>query len=81
MVGLRHFLKDPFEYDFRKLNAKLETTEDAQQFGQSLDNVFGRWPSPTILLADSVDEVEPMQGCHPAPGQRGRPATTRSGRS
>ena len=25
LVGLRHFLKDPFEYDFRKLNAKLDT--------------------------------------------------------
>ena len=26
VFGLRHFLKDPFEYDFRKLNAKLATT-------------------------------------------------------
>ena len=34
VVGLQHFLKDPFEYDFRKLNAKLTTTEEAQQFGQ-----------------------------------------------
>jgi predicted RND superfamily exporter protein len=61
VVGLRHFLKDPFEYDFRKLNAKLATTEEAQQFNRNLDKMFGRWPSPTILLADSVDEVEPMR--------------------
>jgi predicted RND superfamily exporter protein len=61
VVGLRHFLKDPFEYDFRKLNAKLATTEEAQQFNKNLDRMFGRWPSPTILLADSVDEVEPMR--------------------
>ncbi len=61
VVGLRHFLKDPFEYDFRKLNAKLATTEEAQQFNRNLDRMFGRWPSPTILLADSVDEVEPMR--------------------
>jgi predicted RND superfamily exporter protein len=61
VVGLKHFLKDPFEYDFRKLNAKLATTEEAQQFNKNLDHLFGRWPSPTILLADSVDEVEPMR--------------------
>jgi predicted RND superfamily exporter protein len=61
VIGLRHFLKDPFEYDFNKLNAKLRTTEDAQQFNKNLNDLFGRWPSPTILLADSVDEVEPMK--------------------
>jgi hypothetical protein len=61
VVGLRHFLKDPFEYDFRKLNAKLATTQDEQQFNRNLNDLFGRWPSPTILLADSVDEVEPMK--------------------
>ena len=61
IFGLRHFLQDPFEYDFRKLNAKLATTEDAKQFSKNLNDMFGRWPSPTILLADSVDEVEPMK--------------------
>jgi predicted RND superfamily exporter protein len=61
VVGLRHFLKDPFEYDFRKLNAKLATTEDAKQFNSNLDRLFGRWPSPTILLADAVEEVEPLK--------------------
>jgi predicted RND superfamily exporter protein len=61
LVGLRHFLKDPFEYDFRKLNAKLDRTEEAQQFGKSLDNTFGRWPSPTIVLADTVEEVESIK--------------------
>jgi predicted RND superfamily exporter protein len=61
VVGLRHFLKDPFEYDFRKLNAKLATTEESQQFNRNLSDLFGRWPSPTILLADAVDEVEPLK--------------------
>ena len=59
--GLRHFLQDPFEYDFRKLNAKLNTTEEAQAFCQSIDKLFGRWPSPTIVLGDSIDEVEPIR--------------------
>ena len=58
---LRHFLKDPFEYDFRKLNAPLETSQQTQQFNRNLNDLFGRWPSPTILLADSVEEVEPMR--------------------
>ncbi len=57
-VGLRHFLRDPFEYDFRKLNAKLNTTDEAKQFGRSLDDLFGRLPSPTVILADDVSEVE-----------------------
>jgi uncharacterized protein len=61
VVGLRHFLQDPFEYDFRKLNAKLNTTEEAKQFGHSLDTLFGRWPSPTIVLADDISEVEPIK--------------------
>ncbi|HVU53062.1 MAG TPA: MMPL family transporter [Polyangia bacterium] len=61
LYGLTHFLKDPFEYDFRKLNAKLNTTEEAKEFGKSVDKLFGRWPSPTIVLADSVDEVEPIK--------------------
>jgi hypothetical protein len=61
VVGLTHFLKDPFEYDFRRLNAKLATTEEAQQFNRSLDKLFGRWPSPTVILADTIDQVEPIR--------------------
>jgi predicted RND superfamily exporter protein len=61
LLGLTHFLKDPFEYDFRKLNAKLNSSEEAKEFGRSFDKLFGRWPSPTIVLADSVDEVETIK--------------------
>jgi hypothetical protein len=60
-VGTRHFLRDPFEYDFSKLSARLKTTESAKQFNHSVDKLFGRWPSPTIVLADNVDEVEPIK--------------------
>ncbi|HXI59732.1 MAG TPA: MMPL family transporter [Polyangia bacterium] len=58
LLGLTHFLKDPFEYDFRKLNSKVDTSEDTRQFNKSFDKIFGRWPSPTIILADAIDEVE-----------------------
>ena len=61
VFGLRHFLKDPFEYDFRKLNSKLDTSEESKSFNRSIDHLFGRWPSPTIVLADTLDEVEPLK--------------------
>jgi len=61
VFGLRHFLKDPFEYDFRKLNTKVNASEETKNFNRSVDHLFGRWPSPTIVLADTVDEVEPIK--------------------
>ena len=59
--GLTHFLHDPFEYDFGKLSSKLRSTEEAKQFSQSVDKLFGRWPSPTIILADRVSDVEDVK--------------------
>jgi uncharacterized protein len=61
VLGLTHFLRDPFEYDFRKLNAKLSSTDEAKEFGKSFDKLFGRWPSPTIVLADTLEQVEPIK--------------------
>jgi hypothetical protein len=61
VLGARHFLKDPFEYNFLKLSIRTSANSEAQQFSQSLDRLFGRWPSPTIVLADSLDEVEPIK--------------------
>ena len=60
-VGARHFLRDPFEYDFSKLSLNVKTSDETKQFNHSVDKLFGRWPSPTIVLADSVDEVEPIK--------------------
>jgi hypothetical protein len=59
--GLLHFLGSPFEYDFRKLNANLQSTETAREFNQSMDSLFGRWPSPTIILGDDIREVEAIR--------------------
>jgi hypothetical protein len=60
-VGLLHFTSAPFEYDFRKLNADLQSTEDQKQFNRNMDALFGRWPSPTIVLADDARDVEPIR--------------------
>src|SRR6185503_341278 len=56
-----HFLKDPFEYEFQKLNTRIHVTEQSQDFGQRMDKLFGRWPSPTIILADDISEVEELR--------------------
>ena len=58
---MQHFLKDPFEYDFRKLNAKLATTEERAAVqpepGQAVR---------ALAIADDhprrpVDQVEPLK--------------------
>jgi hypothetical protein len=61
LIGCRHFLDDPFEYNFRKLNIKVDKTEEAKTFDQDMESLFGRWPSPTIVLADEVGDVEPIR--------------------
>lgn len=61
LFGLQHFLQAPFEYDFRKLSSKLDNSEDHKQFNQSLDKLFGRWPFPTVILADRPEDVEPIR--------------------
>jgi predicted RND superfamily exporter protein len=60
-IGLRHFVKDPFEYNFLKLSIKTKPSAEKQRFDDSVKDLFGRWPSPTVVLADSVDEVEPIR--------------------
>lgn len=59
--GLTHFLHDPFEYDFGKLSSKIHSSDETKQFNQSIDKLFGRWPSPTIILANRVGDVEDVK--------------------
>jgi hypothetical protein len=61
VAGLRHFAGAPFEYDFRKLTTSLDRDQDHRQFDRNLDALFGRWHTPTVLLADRVDQVEAMR--------------------
>jgi uncharacterized protein len=60
-AGLLHFTAAPFEYDFRRLNARVRVTQVAQDFEVRQNALFGRWPSPTIILADQVGEVEAVR--------------------
>jgi hypothetical protein len=59
--GVLHFVDAPFEYDFRKLNAELSSTDDDKAFNNSMESLFGRWPSPTIVLADTRAETESIR--------------------
>jgi predicted RND superfamily exporter protein len=59
--GLLHFTAAPFEYDFRRLSARIEVTEVARDFESRQSSLFGRWPQPTIVLADALDEVESVR--------------------
>jgi uncharacterized protein len=61
IYGATHFLQDPFEYDFRNLSISTKSSEDTRQFSGNLDKLFGRWPSPTILLSDNPEDTEPMR--------------------
>jgi hypothetical protein len=61
VVGIRHFLDRPFEYDFRRLSTDLEQDQDYQRADHNLDQLFSHWHSPTVLLADRRDQVEPMR--------------------
>ncbi len=61
VFGLWHFTAQPFEYDFRRLNARIAVSETTRQFDASQSSLFGRWPQPTIVLADSADEVEAVR--------------------
>ena len=59
--GLTHFLHDPFEYDFGKLSSKIHSSTETKEFNQSIDKLFGRWPSPTIILANRIADVEDVK--------------------
>jgi uncharacterized protein len=61
LAGCLHFLHDPFEYDFRKLSTTIGKTDEARVFDRDMDALFGRWPSPTVILADRIDDVEPVR--------------------
>lgn len=60
-AGLLHFSNDAFEYDFRKLSAPGITNERLRSFDKDKDALFGRWPQPTIVLADQPNDVEPIK--------------------
>lgn len=56
-IGVGRFGADAFEYDFRKLSIQIERTEADRAWDRDLSRAFGRWPEPTVILADRSEDV------------------------
>jgi predicted RND superfamily exporter protein len=53
LLPLPRYLRDPFEYDFRKLRNKRSLESGAAALAPRVDRVFGRTITPSVVLADS----------------------------
>jgi uncharacterized protein len=61
LIGASRFGRDPFEYDFRKLAINTQMDQRARQFDQEKSALFGRWPEPTVVLADRAEDLPALQ--------------------
>jgi predicted RND superfamily exporter protein len=61
LAGAGRFGQDPFEYDFRKLAIEKEMDAQAKQFDREKGELFGRWPEPTVVLADRVEDMPALR--------------------
>ncbi len=61
LFGFQHFARAPFEYDFRKLRADIARDPERKQMDDNLNQLLGRWHSPTVVLADRLDQVEEIR--------------------
>jgi predicted RND superfamily exporter protein len=61
LFGFQHFARAPFEYDFRKLRADIARDPERTRMDNNLNDLLGRWHSPTVVLADRIDQVEPIR--------------------
>jgi predicted RND superfamily exporter protein len=57
LAGASRFGRDPFEYDFRKLATEKSLDERAMRFDREKGQLFGRWPEPTVILADRAEDL------------------------
>ncbi|HEY8923148.1 MAG TPA: MMPL family transporter, partial [Polyangia bacterium] len=73
LAGLGHFAHAPFEYDFRRLRADVARTSERVQMDDNLNDLLGRWHSPTVVLADRLDQVEAIRAAIQARDSRERP--------
>jgi predicted RND superfamily exporter protein len=73
VLGLGHFAHDPFEYDFRKLSTSDEGDAQRRQFEGGVQELFGRWHTPNVLVADRPEQVEQMRAAIRAQDDAARP--------
>jgi hypothetical protein len=61
LVPVPNYVRDPFEYDFRKLGNQRSRYSGAGKLSYKLDPIFGRSLTPSFILADKADEVEDIR--------------------
>jgi len=73
LAASSHFAHAPFEYDFRRLRADVARTSERRQMDDNLNVLLGRWHSPTVVLADRLDQVEAVRAAIEERDSRERP--------
>ncbi len=56
-VMLAIFLRDPFEYNFRKLRNQKSNASGSGAYSNKAEKILGERSSPYIILADDIDDV------------------------
>lgn len=51
------FMRDPFEKDFSKLRSTYARDEGATPVAAKVDDIFGRYSAPQVILADTDEDV------------------------
>ncbi len=60
ILPIRHYLRDPFEYDFRNLRNRRSLESGAAALAPRVDRIFGLTLTPSVVLADRrahTDEI------------------------
>ena len=57
IVLLVFFLRDPFEYNFRKLRNQYTNETGSGKFSSEAERIIGKRSQPHIILADRMDQV------------------------
>lgn len=61
VFGARHFLRDPFQYDFRKLSSQIQASPEIRSLNREMDALFGRWPQPILAVTDSPEDARQVK--------------------
>ena len=62
IVPFPRYVRDPFEYDFRKLSNELsQVGQGATAVSRRFDPIFGRDLSPNFIIADDPSQVEEIR--------------------
>lgn len=60
-VALALFLRDPYEYDYKKLRNQISRKEGSGAASNKAEKILGERSSPHIILADRIEQVQPIK--------------------